>query len=71
MSKSDKKQGKVDQEAEVGKLKQESRDRDAELLASGKVKPGDLDRKNGFLSSIDFSKVKIVAVGDRKFEDID
>lgn len=56
---------------ELAKVKQDSRDRDAAALASGKMSQKDLIKKNDIFAGIDFSKAKIISVGDKKYEDID
>lgn len=62
---------RIVEDVDVAKLKQAARDQDARRLASGLVSPSDLDRKNGFFGSFDFSSVKIVSIGERHFEDVD
>lgn len=52
-------------------VKQLSRNRDAAMLECGEIDSAGLIRKNDIFQSVDFSKVRIVAVGDRKYEDID
>lgn len=57
--------------AELARIKQEARDRDAAELASGQASQSDLRKRNGFLNGFDFSKAKIVSVGEKNYEDID
>lgn len=45
---------------ERAREKDAARKKDAEDLKSGKIKPDELQRRNGFLSACDFSKVKIL-----------
>ncbi|MCH6206326.1 hypothetical protein L3V16_21105 [Brucella ciceri] len=52
-------------------IKQLSRNRDAAMLESGEINKAGLIRKNDIFCGVDFSKIRIVAVGDRKYEDID
>lgn len=49
--------------AELARIKQNARDRDAAELAAGKISQNDLRKRNGFLNGFDFSKVKIVSNG--------
>jgi len=51
--------------------KQLSRNRDARMLERGEIDEESLFRKNFFLSGLDFSKMRILAIGDRRYEDID
>jgi len=51
--------------------KQLSRNRDARMLERGEIDERGLIRKNDVFSGVDFSKVRIVAIGDRRYEDID
>lgn len=51
--------------------KQLSRNRDARMLENGEITKEGLIRKNCMFHSLDFSKVRIVAIGNRKYEDID
>ncbi len=51
--------------------KQLSRNRDARMLENGEIDQAGLNRKNDIFYGVDFSKVKIVAIGDKKYEDID
>lgn len=51
--------------------KQVSRNRDARMLENGEIDELGLRKKNDAFFGFDFSKVKIVAVGDKKYEDID
>lgn len=51
--------------------KQVARNRDAKMLERGEINEEGLRRKNGFLNKFDFSKVRILAVGNRNYEDID
>jgi hypothetical protein len=55
----------------IADLKQAARSRDAALRSSGAVQPGDLDRRNGFVASLDLSKARILAVGGHPFDGID
>jgi len=57
--------------AEIAKVKQDSRDRDAEALESGEISKKDLIAKNDMFAGVDFKNVRIVAIGDKKYEDID
>lgn len=52
-------------------VKQLSRNRDAAMLERGEIDGAGLNRKNDVFQGVEFSKVKIVAIGDRKYEDID
>lgn len=52
-------------------IKQLSRNRDARMLENGEIDQAGLNRKNDMFFGVDFSKVRIVAIGDRKYEDID
>lgn len=56
---------------ELAKVKQDARDRDAEDLALGKKSKKDLIAKNDMFANVDFKKIRIIAIGDRKYEDID
>ncbi|MPR60649.1 hypothetical protein D7027_02225 [Ochrobactrum intermedium] len=51
--------------------KQLSRNRDARMLERGEIDQAGLIRKNCMFHDLDFSKVRIVAIGDRRYEDID
>ena len=51
--------------------KQLSRNRDARMLERGEIDNEGLNRKNSFFYDVDFSKMRILAIGDRKYEDID
>ncbi|MCH6206325.1 hypothetical protein L3V16_21100 [Brucella ciceri] len=51
--------------------KQLNRNRDAAMLERGDITVKRLREKNGFLSGADLRQAKIVAVGDRKWEDVD
>lgn len=51
--------------------KQLSRNRDARMLENGEITQEGLIRKNCMFHGLDFSKVRIVAIGNRKYEDID
>lgn len=51
--------------------KQLERNRDQALLKFGIIDQAGLRRKNGFLEGLDPSRFRIVAVGDRKYKDID
>jgi hypothetical protein len=48
--------------------KQASRDRDAAALKSGATTMADLRLKNGFFAGVDFSKLRIGAVGDVPYD---
>lgn len=52
-------------------IKQLSRNRDARMLERGEIDQAGLIKKNDLFYGVDFSKVRIVAIGDRKYEDID
>lgn len=47
------------------------RNRDQAMLERGEIDQEGLRRKNGFLEGIDPKRFRIVAIGDRKYEDID
>ncbi|MGQ5718825.1 hypothetical protein [Pseudochrobactrum asaccharolyticum] len=51
--------------------KQVSRNRDARMLENGEIDELGLRKKNDAFFGYDFSKVRIVAIGDKKYEDID
>ncbi len=51
--------------------KQLSRNRDARMLERGEIDQAGLIRKNCMFHDLDFSKVRIVAIGDGRYEDID
>ena len=57
--------GKLDPRKRA-KQKQAARDRDARLLASGKITAAELNRRNGFLSALDFTKAVFLGPTDRK-----
>lgn len=46
--------------------KQAARDRDAHRLAAGEISAAELQRKNNFFASIDFSRARISAVGKKR-----
>ena len=46
--------------------KQVARDRDERSLASGKITAAELNRRNGFFSALDYSKVVFLGSADRK-----
>lgn len=52
-------------------IKQLSRNRDARMLERGEIDQAGLIKKNDLFYGVDFSKVRIVAIGDRNYEDID
>lgn len=54
--------------AERARQKQASRDRDARRLADGEVTPTELRRENAFFGSLDFSRFRMTAIGDRPVE---
>ena len=45
--------------------KQESRERDAAAIASGRIAKGDLRNANGFFSALPLSRFKVVAIGGK------
>lgn len=51
--------------------KQVLRNRDARMLENGEIDELGLRRKNDMFFGVDFSKVRIVAIGDKKYKDID
>ena len=51
--------------AERRREKQEARDRDERLLASGEVTAEELNKRNGFFSALDFSQARIVRWSSR------
>jgi hypothetical protein len=57
--------------AEFSRSKQKARDIDAADLASGKISQSELRNRNGFLNGFDFSKAKIVSIGDKNYDEID
>lgn len=51
--------------------KQLSRNRDARMLERGEIDQAGLRRKNDAFHGVDFSKVRIVSIGGKPYEDID
>ncbi len=55
----------------VAYTKQVSRNRDARMLERGEIDQAGLNAKNSIFASLDFSKVRIVSIGGKRYEEID